>query len=100
MMDDESDEERDAIKYLDGRVSDAAIGITKQYFARGEESLTEKQRYVFDKEVRPKIERYCKYGGCGEKIPVGELMRADIDGDYCYHHDAMLAKDEDELRRG
>lgn len=49
----------------------AAVGITKKVIAEGENSLSEKQRFVFKKEVQGKFPQpTCE--NCGETIPWNE----------------------------
>lgn len=77
-----------------GHLEGAADGITKQVIARGVESLSEKQKYVFDNEVLANF-----VGGdcerCGSDIPWSEKYAALDNGglcDWCAH---MVAKQDD-----
>lgn len=71
----------------------AAYGIAKQYLHEGESTLSEKQRYVFNKEIAPVIFKKCSR--CGEGIELSSLPIAYEDGlMLCGYHRHKFNKDE------
>ncbi|BDQ35084.1 hypothetical protein [Pseudodesulfovibrio portus] len=80
-----------AFGYLDGE--DVAQGITRQVIDRGVESLSEKQKWVFNNRV---IEEYviedCKL--CSAEIPWEEKIGALDNGGYCSWCQHKLEKDD------
>ena len=74
--------------YLEG----AAEGITKQVITKGEESLSDKQKYVFDKEVLGKYVKECTR--CGINIPWSEMSAALENGGFCNYCEHMMSKDD------
>ena len=69
--------------FLDG----AAAGITRQVLDRGLDSLTEKQKFVFDRDVmQPFGNKPCEI--CQSEIPMSEKAHALENGgmcNYCWH---------------
>jgi hypothetical protein len=71
----------------------AAYGIAKKYLHEGMASLSEKQKWVFDKEVAPVIFKSC--ARCGESIELSTLPDAyDEDTMLCSYHQHKYHKDE------
>lgn len=76
----------------------ASAGIARQVIARGVDSLSVKQRYIFEMEVvKPHFRAYCEHGSCS--IPLCEMYEA-IHGDangmcnYCAHmHEKAMRED-------
>jgi hypothetical protein len=70
--------------HLDG----AALGITKQVIAEGEDGLTPEQKRVFERYVLWKfVTKECR-NGC--VIPWSEQYKALHNGGFCFHcHDRM-----------
>ncbi len=58
-----------------------SFGIAKKYLHDGYDSLSSKQKFLFDKEIAPIIYRVC--GACGEGIELSALSTA-------YEEDCML----------
>ncbi|MGI2031404.1 hypothetical protein ACRQ1B_03325 [Rhizobium panacihumi] len=77
-------------------ITGAAAGITKQVIADGEESLSQKQEFVFNRDVRePFLNLKCEQ--CGTSIPYDDAYEA-LHGDQlcsgCKHDKAkFFAKD-------
>ncbi|WP_419571854.1 hypothetical protein [Rheinheimera sp.] len=76
-----------------GHLEDAALGITKLVISKGEGLLSEKQRYVFKKEV---LEPYTKAAcdRCSSSIPWSEMYDAATEHglcNYCWH---VTSKDD------
>lgn len=77
--------------YLDK--NSPAYGIAKKYLHEGEESLSEKQKYVFNKEVVPIIYKPC--ARCSEGIELNALPIAYEEGlMLCSYHRHKYYKDE------
>ena len=71
----------------------AAYGIVKQYLHEGESSLSEKQKYVFNKDVAPVIFKTC--ARCSEVIELSALPIAyEEDLMLCSYHRHKHYKDE------
>jgi hypothetical protein len=74
-----------------GRLEGAAAGITRQVMARGESTLSERQEWVFNTEVRAKyLLRVCDL--CGDLIPVSEVMESLGNGGMCARCGAIMGK--------
>ena len=66
-----------------GGLEGAAEGITKQVIEKGEQSLTEKQRFVFQRHVLDEfVTAECSQCGI-EGIPWSEMMTAHENGGLC-----------------
>ena len=77
--------------YLDKKSK--AFGIAQQWLHEGEESLSEKQLYLFNKEIRPVIAKEC--GACGEGIELSALPNAYEEGNMlCSYHMYRLQKND------
>lgn len=75
-----------------GHLEGAALGITKQVMDQGFDSLSEKQVFVFNKEVLKPFTRSCKR--CGTSIPWSEMYDAVFEHglcNWCWH---MTTKDD------
>jgi hypothetical protein len=74
--------------HLDG----AALGITKQVLDKGEESLSPKQKFVFQQDVLNEfVTAECRRDG--GTIPWSEMYRAYHNGGYCAYCEYMMNKD-------
>jgi DNA-directed RNA polymerase subunit RPC12/RpoP len=73
-------------EHLDG----AALGIAKQVADRGLDSLSDKQKYVFERDVMSHyyVEE-CER--CGNEIPWEEMYQA-TDSNYCSYCEHMYQK--------
>lgn len=68
------DEFEEALLHLEENLPSDAAGVSRQIRARGLESLSKNQRYVFEQEIRPAMWEGC--GGCKDnKVVAGR--------DYC-----------------
>jgi hypothetical protein len=77
--------------YIDRDTS--AYGIAKKFLHEGESSLSEKQKYVFNKEVAPVIFKSCTR--CSESIEPSALPIAyEEDLMLCSYHRHKHYKDE------
>jgi len=77
--------------YLDRDSS--AYGIAQLYLHEGESNFSEKQRYVFNKEILPVISKACTR--CGEGIELSSLPIAyEEDLMLCSYHRHKHFKDE------
>ena len=65
----------------DGSLSDAALGITKQFLDRGWSSLSERQQFVFSKHVIDSNIKQCRF--CEHEIPTNEMYASSTNGGYC-----------------
>ncbi|WP_335921910.1 hypothetical protein [Shewanella chilikensis] len=71
----------------------AAFGIAQQYFHEGFDSLSEKQRAIFNKHISPVIGKAC--GVCGEGIEMSALPNAYEEGKMlCSYHMYQFQKDD------
>lgn len=68
-----------------------ALGITKQVIDRGADSLSKKQKYVFENEVLKKyVLESCSI--CGGTIPWSEMYPAIENGGVCGYCEHKLSK--------
>lgn len=77
-----------------GRIEGKEAGIAKQMIDKGYGSLTEKQRYVFDKMIENNSVDECKRCACD--IPWCEMLEALDNGGYCNYCQHMMEKMEEE----
>lgn len=77
-----------------GRLDDKEIGISKLMLDKGYDSLSEKQKYVFDKAIEKNSIEYCERCSC--PIPWCEMMEALDNGGYCNYCQHMMEKIEQE----
>ena len=76
-----------------GHLEGAAEGITKKVIADGEDSLSDKQRYVFKSHVLDEfVTDECIR--CGSDIPWSEMYEAYDNGGMCGWCDHMTKKDD------
>ena len=64
-----------------GRLNGTEAGIAKQVLEKGYNSLTKKQKYVFDNAIKKNTESKCKQ--CGGVIPWDEMLEALENGGLC-----------------
>ncbi|MCP4115966.1 MAG: hypothetical protein GY737_11275 [Desulfobacteraceae bacterium] len=76
---------------LDG----TAKGITKLVIDKGDGILSDKQKFVFEKEVLD-IYTFDECVGCGSNIPWSEMYAAYDNGGYCGYCENRRAKIEKE----
>ena len=74
------------------RLSDIETGISKRMLDKGYDSLSDKQKYVFDKMIMRITVKECKR--CGVDIPWCEMMEALDNGGYCNYCQHMMEKDD------
>ena len=77
-----------------GRLEEKEAGIAKRMLDKGYDSLSEKQRYVFDKAIENNSVKECKRCGCD--IPWCEMLEALDNGGYCNYCQHMIEKMEEE----
>lgn len=76
-----------------GELRDAALGVTRQVIDRGIESLTAKQKEVFDVHVLgTHIIENCER--CSHSIPMSEMVAAKDNGGLCGYCEHMVSKNE------
>lgn len=64
------------------RLDGPALGITRQVIDKGEDSLTEKQKFVFRRDVLDEfVTAACCH--CDGKVPWSEMYSAYHNGGYC-----------------
>jgi hypothetical protein len=73
-----------------GSLEGPAKGIARQVIARGEKSLSERQEWVFNSQVRARyLYRTCRL--CEELIPLPEVTASLDNGDLCASCARILA---------
>lgn len=77
-----------------GRLSDTEAGIAKQVIDKDYDSLSEKQKFVFDRAISNNSIEECKT--CGTDIPWSEMLNALDNGGLCSHCQRMWEKMERE----
>lgn len=75
---------------LEGKES----SIAKQMLDKGYDSLSEKQRYIFDKAIENNTVAECQR--CGVDIPWCEMLEALDNGGYCGYCQHMMEKINEE----
>ena len=73
-----------------GRVDSMQAGIAKYMMDHGYDSLSEKQKYVFDRMIAENSVDECKR--CAIDIPWCEMMEALDNGGYCNYCQHMMEK--------
>lgn len=73
-----------------GRLEEKEAGIAKRMLDKGYDSLSEKQRYVFDKAIENNSVKECKRCGCD--IPWCEMLEALDNGGFCNYCQHMMEK--------
>lgn len=69
-------------------------GIAKLMLDKGYDSLSEKQKFVFDRAIENNTVDECKL--CGADIPWCEMLEALDNGGYCGHCQHMMEKMNEE----
>lgn len=72
------------------RIEDKEEGIAKRMLAKGYDSLSDKQKYVFDKAIEKNAVDKCQR--CGIDIPWCEMLEALDNGGYCNYCHHMMEK--------
>lgn len=85
--------EPDFNDYLDellksGRLNETEAGITKQVKDKGYDSLSDKQKYIFDKMIERNSKEFCDLDDCD--IPWNEMLEALENGGYSSHGKHLL----------
>ena len=75
-----------------GRIDDKEAGIAKQVLAKGYDSLSKKQKFVFDKMIEENSVKSCNY--CCMPIPWSEMLAALDNGGFCSHCKHIQDKDD------
>lgn len=75
-------------------LTEKEAGVAKRAMAKGYDSLSEKQRYVFDSMIKENIVEKCER--CGTDIPWCEMIEALDNGGHCNYCQHMLEKMKDE----
>ena len=88
----------DALESLSnmGRIdkTSAAYGVARRCFTEGYDSLTAKQKYVYDKNIAPAIKMECAV--CGEDIELTALPLAyEEKSMLCSYHRYRMEKERD-----
>jgi len=73
-----------------GRLEEKELGIAKRMLDKGYDTLSDKQRYVFDKIIEDNIVEKCQR--CGLDIPFNEMFEALENGGYCNYCQHMMEK--------
>lgn len=87
-----TDETIDIAEYVLGEgllENDAEIGVAKKVIGGGYASLTEKQKYVFERYIRPHVKHKCIM--CEEYLTLDDLRFGD--GKYCDHCKGVIDGD-------
>lgn len=77
-----------------GRLEGMEAGIAKQMIDRGYDSLTSKQKYIFDKAINKYNVKECSQCGCD--IPWSERLEASYNGGLCNYCQHLKEKMENE----
>lgn len=75
-------------------LNDTEKGIAKQMLDLGYGSLSDKQKYVFDKAIENNTINECKR--CGSTIPWNEMLEALDNGRYCNYCQHLKEKIDQE----
>lgn len=90
---DDDDGFGDFLREILPELDDPAAGITKLVIDKGQDILSEKQNWVFQKNVLDLyVTKECKR--CGIDIPWCEMYGAHDNGGYCGYCAHMMAKDD------
>lgn len=77
-----------------GRLEDKELGIAKRMLDKGYDSLSDKQKFVFDKAIENNMIESCQRCGCD--IPLCEMLEALYNGglcNYCQHMKEKMDKE-------
>lgn len=77
-----------------GRLDDKEIGISKRMLDKGYDSLSDKQKYVFNNMIKNNSVEMCQRCDC--RIPWSEMLMAIENGGYCSWCQHMMEKSENE----
>ena len=77
-----------------GRLDDKEAGIAKRMLDKGYDSLSDKQKYVFDKAIETNYVSECEMCGC--PIPWSEMLEALDNGGLCSHCQYVKEKIDEE----
>lgn len=77
-----------------GRLDDKTEGIAKRMLDKGYDSLSDKQKYVFNKAIEENYVEECQRCACD--IPWCEMLEALDNGGYCNYCQHMMEKLENE----
>lgn len=77
-----------------GRLDEKEAGIAKRMLDKGYDSLSEKQKFVFDRAIENNSVQECKRCGCN--IPWCEMIEALDNGGYCNYCQHMKEKMDEE----
>lgn len=75
-----------------GRIEGKEAGIAQRMVDKGYDSLSEKQKYVFDKMLEKNSVSECQR--CASDIPWCEMLEALDNGGYCNYCQHMMEKDD------
>lgn len=75
-----------------GRIEGKEAGIAQRMVDKGYDSLSEKQKYVFDKMIKENSVSECQR--CASDIPWCEMLEALDNGGYCNYCQHMMEKDD------
>lgn len=68
-------------------------GICKLVIDKGFESLTDKQKYIFENAISHFV--YDECSRCGNEIPWGEMLSAEVNGNMCGWCQQLSRDDKD-----
>lgn len=72
------------------RLNDTQSGVAKRMLDKGYDSLSDKQKYVFDHAIEDNYVDECQR--CASEIPWCEMMEALDNGGYCNYCQHMMEK--------
>lgn len=72
------------------RLNEKEAGIAKRMLDKGYDTLSDKQKFVFDKAIENNTVDECQR--CGEDIPWCEMLEALDNGGYCNYCQHMMEK--------
>lgn len=73
-----------------GRLDEKEAGIAKRMLDKGYDTLSDKQKFVFDKAIENNVIKECQRCGCD--IPWCEMLEALDNGGYCNYCQHMMEK--------
>ena len=73
-----------------GRLEDKEAGIAKRMLDKGYDTLSDKQKFVFDKTIEKNTIKNCNRCGCN--IPWSEMYEALGNGGYCNYCQHLMEK--------
>lgn len=84
---------KDFLQEVMSELEGAALGIVKQVIDKGEDSLSDKQKYVFETQVLDQF-TISECSRCGGDIPWSEMYAAATDTGMCSYCAHMVQKDD------